>query len=254
MLRTRDRSRGGTSGGGAPAFDFASISGNILWLDSSYAPSITEAGGDVASWGDRSGNTNDFVQATGANKPTTNVSTINGKNALRFGASRFMTPSGSGLFNISNSNNTFFCVFQQTTTTGSQSVLDGKQSGFSNWAWGLRITANGTVLNGMSGNFGQESVMPILASTAPRIAAFRRTGSGAGQTLVYENGISGVPGTATGNVLDNIYISRNLGGGFGNLLGDIALILAWNRSLTGAEMNTVGAAIQAEWGVTWTPI
>lgn len=53
------------------------------WLDASDLSTITESGGAVSQWTDKISSTA-FVQATGANKPTTGAATLNGLNVLSF--------------------------------------------------------------------------------------------------------------------------------------------------------------------------
>ena len=55
-----------------------------LWLDASDITTITESGGSVSQWNDKSGNGYQAVQATGAAQPTTGSTTQNGLNVLSF--------------------------------------------------------------------------------------------------------------------------------------------------------------------------
>jgi hypothetical protein len=55
-----------------------------LWLDAADATTITESGGFVSQWNDKSGNGRNATQSIGANQPTTGSFTINGLNALSF--------------------------------------------------------------------------------------------------------------------------------------------------------------------------
>ena len=54
-----------------------------LWLDASDTSTITEVGGAVSQWDDKSGNGYDVSQATAAYQPTTG-STLNGLNVIEF--------------------------------------------------------------------------------------------------------------------------------------------------------------------------
>nr|BDD44693.1 hypothetical protein 23 [Legionellales bacterium] len=55
-----------------------------LWLDGAHDATITDSGGSVSQWDDKSGNSNNMSQGTGAEQPVTNSETINGKNAILF--------------------------------------------------------------------------------------------------------------------------------------------------------------------------
>jgi len=53
-----------------------------LWLDASDSSTITEGGGFVSQWDDKSGNNRDLIQTTGSAQLVTGDDTINGLNVL----------------------------------------------------------------------------------------------------------------------------------------------------------------------------
>jgi hypothetical protein len=55
-----------------------------LWLDAADASTITESGGAVSQWNDKSGNSNNFVQTILANRPTYSATGFNNKAAITF--------------------------------------------------------------------------------------------------------------------------------------------------------------------------
>ena len=55
-----------------------------LWLDADDSSTITESGGSVSQWDDKSGNDYHAVQGTGSLQPTTGATTLNSKNVLDF--------------------------------------------------------------------------------------------------------------------------------------------------------------------------
>ena len=55
-----------------------------LWLDADDQGTITESGGSVSQWDDKSGNDNHASQNTGAEQPTTGIRSISGLNAIYF--------------------------------------------------------------------------------------------------------------------------------------------------------------------------
>jgi len=54
------------------------------WYDAADLSTITQGGGFVSQWSDKSGNANDATQGTGSNQPSTGVATIGGRNAIDF--------------------------------------------------------------------------------------------------------------------------------------------------------------------------
>lgn len=78
--------------GGAAAWTPASLPSLVAWYDASDTATITESGGSVSQWNDKSGNANHLVQGTGSAQPTTGTRTMNSRNVLDFdGTSDFMT-------------------------------------------------------------------------------------------------------------------------------------------------------------------
>ena len=55
-----------------------------LWLDASDEASVTENGGAVSQWADKSGNGNDYSQATAGNQPQLVADAINGNPGVKF--------------------------------------------------------------------------------------------------------------------------------------------------------------------------
>lgn len=56
----------------------------LAWYDATDASTITETGGLVDAWSDKSGNGNTLTQAVAGNRPGTGTQTINGLNAIEF--------------------------------------------------------------------------------------------------------------------------------------------------------------------------
>lgn len=76
------RSAGRPASGGA-LWTPSEISTSV-WLDADDAATITDSGGAVSQWDDKSGGGFHFTQGTASKQPTTGSSTIGGKNAINF--------------------------------------------------------------------------------------------------------------------------------------------------------------------------
>jgi hypothetical protein len=72
-----------------PAVPMDSIRGNILWLDSTDASTITLNGSNVSQWNDKSGYGNNVQQTTASKQPL--YTTYNGKPAIQFGGDDYFT-------------------------------------------------------------------------------------------------------------------------------------------------------------------
>jgi len=90
-----------------------------LWLDAADASTITESGGAVSQWDDKSGANRNVTQASGANQPMTGTTSLNGLNALDFdGTDDFLSLAYDA--DISSINKNIFIV----------AVPDGGAGGF----------------------------------------------------------------------------------------------------------------------------
>lgn len=74
----------------AASFNVLTLPGLLGWYDASDTLSITESGGAVSQWNDKSGNLRHAVQASGGSKFTTG-GVVNSRNALLASGSGFMT-------------------------------------------------------------------------------------------------------------------------------------------------------------------
>jgi len=105
----------------ATPFNPHMVSGLALWLDSADTTTITQSGGNVSQWNDKSGNGYNFAQGTSANQPTYSPSTPT--NGVYFTTDlstnyTFMTINTAGLALFQNiSYGTTFLVFKTTTST-----------------------------------------------------------------------------------------------------------------------------------------
>jgi len=82
-----------------------------LWLDAADASTITESGGAVSQWNDKSGNARHFSQGIAANRPTVNSTAINSKPALVFDGINDSLAAGSAVIPTTHS---LFIVFVPT--------------------------------------------------------------------------------------------------------------------------------------------
>jgi hypothetical protein len=118
-----------------------------LWLDAADATTITESGGSISQWNDKSGNSRHAIQATSGNRPTVLTGTLNSKNVIAFnGSSQWFS-------NISSYTGQCFIAVAQSSQSKSFAGLHsavGAQSELILNASGTGV-AGGTV-NGTAGS------------------------------------------------------------------------------------------------------
>ena len=105
-----------------------SMLSTALWLDAADASTITESGGAVSQWDDKSGNGRNATQPTSGNRPTYQSSVQNSKNVIRFNSasSQFLTCSNTaGAFNYLHSGQGLIIAVVKVGTTADPNALYG---------------------------------------------------------------------------------------------------------------------------------
>lgn len=172
-----------------------------LWLDAADASTITESGGAVSQWNDKSGNARHATQATSNRRPVYTNSGLNGKNVLTFtddflansttdwgdsassvfivlgatgsGTFRNIITTGTGLTNqwgygITNAN--VYAIFQIlvgaqpfSQASGITDILCFTSAGRSGTSVSATLTTNGTLSGTQTrSNFGLTSAAGIV--------------------------------------------------------------------------------------------
>jgi hypothetical protein len=111
-----------------------------LWLDASDTTTITESGGSVSQWNDKSGNGRDFVQATAGSQPSTGTITLNNKNVISFFSGRTLVSNAAAStwnFMHNGESNIIAMVWRTTSSNpnalmvmASTANIDANQRGF----------------------------------------------------------------------------------------------------------------------------
>jgi hypothetical protein len=112
-----------------------------VWLDATDASTITEAGGNVSQWDDKSGNGNNFIQNNGAKQFETGVRTLNGLNVLDINGTDVMQRN-----NISGRGSDFLCIGVWDVDSGITLVSQsGAPQSWNALVDALNLQADGTV-------------------------------------------------------------------------------------------------------------
>jgi hypothetical protein len=240
------RRRRGTSTPTPPAFSPADLTGLKVWLDASTL-ALTN-GAAVTSWPDASGAGSTPTGAAGT-EPLFQTAVLNGLPIVRFPPARLMSFAANPMTGAAAG----------TAVTVQKSVADGGVD-------------NGALLQGF-GSHGQQEFQPfgdgtiyhgfgsttrqMVGNPAATLVAFRvhTVVTGAAVWRYYLDGGAPFYATATNTVgwaAGTPSLSR-----VGTLYafdGDAAEIIIYNRALTTAELDQVGAYLAAKWGVAWSPV
>lgn len=217
------------------AFVPTDIAGLSLWLDASDASTISDTGGAVSEWRDKSGNTNHATQATPANQPTTGTRTQNGLNVIDFDGGDRIVSAGLTL----TQPNTYFVVYKADTTPDNSGYLfDGVSA--------RQLVSNGSVAGKMQ-MFAGSIVSVGTRLTTPQIVYARFSGA---TSQFAQNGAAATTTSPGTNGVTGLTVGDRYQVGTGYLDGFMAEILVYAASLSAEDRSAVEAYLAAKWGVT----
>jgi hypothetical protein len=206
--------------------------------------------GAVAEWRDLSGKNNHAVQGTGSAQPTNTATQINGGPALVFdGGDHLILPSG--LYSLANGDNTTFVVGRRTTETGLTTTLfsfsEGGNTTTEARMYSVFASGAGTI-NFRSGT-ALSPVTTFSGATSTNFQKIRTRRSGTAQNITVNNGIE----ATTANGVSESGVDRGFIGAVGGssllLIGAIAEILFYNRSLDSFETAKIENYLSLEYGI-----
>lgn len=104
------------------------VAGYKVWLDAADTGTITQSGGAVSQWTDKSANAYAFTQATASYKPTTGANTQNGKNVLTLGTNDNLASTAASSvwkFLHTSAYTCFFALKYNVSTYGGHPISTG---------------------------------------------------------------------------------------------------------------------------------
>jgi hypothetical protein len=231
-----------------------------LWLDASDATTITEVGGSVSQWDDKSGNARNFTQAVAADQPTTGTRTLNGLNVIDFDGSNDNLGAGDVL--DLGTNNLTVVVVAKLDTTGAKTLLGKYKGNPLAGSWLSILEAGNLNFQYARLNSTVEIAGESFSDTTNAVAQFGTMDRVAGTVSQTVNGgaaasTSFTPNSGTDqNNATGLWMGglRNTGdsGFFAGywLDGYIAEVIVLLRTLSASERTALGTYINDKWGVT----
>lgn len=204
----------------------------VLWLDASDTSTITESGGSVSQWDDKSGNGYNVVQATAALQPTTGTRTLNGLNVIDFIPNDVMSAAS---FSLSQPFTLFSVATLDASGATPQFLVNGSATAFQAINQNARIYA-GTNLSG-SATLGLSTGL-LLRYTANSTSS-----------SIYVDGVLDVNGNAGSNGMTGLDIGNQAATGR-QWDGTIAEIIVVDGTLTADQIAATEQYLAAKWNVT----
>jgi len=196
-----------------------SMLSTALWLDAADASTITESGGAVSQWNDKSGNSRNAVQSTAGFRPVFSTTGLNSRQSINFDGTddRFDLPTGflNGATEVSMAfvllaplqNNDAFFGPSTTNSVGLELICTNVAS----WPTLLRINGTNKITTGLWSTNSQPTISTLQANSVSTagwlngltVAAASATGisalnfNGVYEIGCYNNNTTGVPGQNT---------------------------------------------------------
>jgi hypothetical protein len=233
-----------------------------LWLDAADASTITQSGGTVSQWNDKSGRGNHAINATTASQPTYQATGFNSRPALSFdntddflGISSPVATSAEDYFYAS--------VFQMRSGSGSWRMIMGGRPNFNNGnsanALLQRMSNASQIGTHHTDSTDTRIKVDVTDLFAPTIATLQRSGgtSGTGGTVtVTATGPSQASYLTTAtqtwaSAANAVFqIGGKQAGGTTWLDGTISECIVLSRSATTLERQKLEGYLAHKWGLT----
>jgi len=209
------------------------------WLDASDSSTITESGGSVSQWDDKSGNGLNVTQGTGSYQP------VLGTNEIQFdGVDDNLFASGSDFPYGASGAYTAFIVFRSAVSQTNDSIGLITGNGNSSTANPLIcVVANSSFRTYVDGTLSSSA---WSADNTRYIGASRFDGA---EHETFIDGTSGGTTTATQGASGTFYIGGVGGSGTRFFEGAISEMLIFNNAISLSNRQTVEGYLAHKWGL-----
>ena len=225
-------------------FSPTSIAGCSLWLDGADAATLTQGGGTVSQWSDKSGNARHITQATTGNQPTysstSNAVVFTGSQYLNIPTALAATTPVYTIFVVERraSANVMFFIGQYNLMSANTALILGYNS--------ATVSHHTTAYVSDC----QVTVPTYAGASEPmRINRYDYTGT---TRATFING-GALSTTQSFSATLTTWSSANVGIGFGTIygyIGNIHEIIFYNATLTTTQQQTIESYLAQKWGMT----
>jgi hypothetical protein len=221
-----------------------------LWLDAADASTITESGGAVSQWNDKSGNGRNVAQGTAGARPALTAANLNAKDVLTFDGGDFLATS----VNFPLTGNAAFSIFYvaKKTTTANGMTLGWGNTGSAGNAAGYYD--DGTI-SALSFAGAQNYNTTLSQNNIWHIAAFTKLPGAIGTTSqAFRNGAD-VAAPPHSSATPNIASASFVVGQWANFstsrfIGSMAEVIVTSSSASTFDRQRIEGYLAHKWGLT----
>lgn len=143
----------------------------LMWLDASDTATITESGGVVSQWNDKSGNGNNATQGSGPFRPSYSATGLDGQPAVTTDGNKIMARTLTGVAALTNKLGVFVVALMENLLGSSDGRL-----------------VSMTDINLVNDDFTSNSAAAIMRAGATEAIRARRSGANLSeQSVVYDS-------------------------------------------------------------------
>jgi len=161
-----------------------------LWLDAADASTITESGGAVSQWNDKSGNALHISQSTALQQPAYTSNGLNGRNTITFDGSNDILFRDSGLSSLETVS--IFTVMRYISASGEDIIMGVGATASEGAIRSLYRTVGGTTQGfaGWSRDVLSSAYSTDTGGTHHIFANWNTSLSGTGHVFISKDGLS----------------------------------------------------------------
>ena len=234
-----------------------SMLGPAVWLDAADTNTITESGGTVSQWNDKSGNNRHLSQAVSSQQPTLNATGLNNKPILTFdGVNDILlnpTVGAAGLSNVS-----IISVFRQISGPGGLNEdhqINIGQTGTGGRVRGFYRAPNSTVLQFGGWASIATSTLSLDIGGSHHIFGFANSAlSGSNNILLMKDGTAELRTVSAplNTTLDGFSVGSLQGALVGNYFSNISVaeIVVLYSAITTLDRQKLEGYLAHKWGLT----
>jgi hypothetical protein len=204
-----------------------------LWLDAADASTITESGGAVSQWNDKSGNGRNATQATAGNRPTVLADALNGRQGVQFSTTgKWLQVIDEAPFDFTSTLYVFTVASISNTANGNVLINKGRST-YSNAGWYVDLSGSYQSLVGITSNASWSALDPgtSLSANTPGIFSYEINGAtvrarldGTTRSTVVGNKVAWVAATNNHSLLIGAYDINNFAADYEGLAHQIIIM------------------------------